>query len=74
MNRTGSSASQEISIQLKNDDLHSEINITVEKDKSTDPKNIICIFCDQKMKKHLSKRLLFFQSIKKLSMKNRSTE
>ena len=42
------STSQKISIQVENDDPHSEIDISVESDAITDPKNITCIFCDQK--------------------------
>ena len=59
------STSQENSVQLENDDSPSEINILVESDVNTDPKNITCRFCDQKDKKQRFKRFPLFHSIKK---------
>ena len=44
------STSQENSVQLEHGDPPLEINILVESDVSTDPKNITCTFCDQKTK------------------------
>ena len=38
------STSQKNSVQLENDDPSSAINVSVERDASTDPKNITCIF------------------------------
>ena len=61
------SISQENRVELENDDLPSENDICIESYVSTDPKNII--FCDQKTKKHRSKRLPLVHSIK-----NRSRE
>ena len=59
------STSLENSVQLENSDPPSEINISLESDVSTDPKNITCIFCDKKTKKHRFKRFLLFHFIKK---------
>ena len=68
--------SQENSVPIENDDPPSEINISVESDISTDPKNIKCIFCDLKTIKHRFKRFLLFYFTKKdfLSKIDQETE
>lgn len=62
--KTVPSNSQENSVQLKNIDSLSNSNISIESDVSIDPNNATCIFCHQKTRKHLSKRLPLFSSNK----------
>ena len=59
------STSQENGVQLENDDPLSEINIPVESDVSTDPKNTTCLFCDEKTKNIAVKDFLCFVPSKK---------
>lgn len=57
--------SQDNNEQLENVDSTSEINIPVKDEASIKSKDVCCIFCDQKTKKHKSKRLPLFSSEKK---------
>ncbi|KAK0180696.1 hypothetical protein PV327_003054 [Microctonus hyperodae] len=59
------STSQKNNIQLEIGDPLSEIDISIKSDINTDSRNITCIFCDQKTKKHRSKRLPLIRTIKK---------
>lgn len=58
------STSQDNSEQLENLDSTSEIDISVEDEAAVKSKDLCCIFCDQKTKKHKSKRLPLFSTEK----------